>query len=137
MILCGVIMHEWALAEAVISSAVNFTKRKKFNMKEIVVVLGELQQIDTDVFDFALKEIMNTMGLDLKVTFKKEKALLKCRTCSNEWTFKPEILDEQEKESIHFIPEVAHDYVKCPECGSPDFSILKGRGVWLFSVKGD
>ncbi len=39
-------------------------------------------------------------------------------------------------ESIHFIPEVAHTYIKCPKCGSPDFEIIKGRGIWLEKIKG-
>lgn len=130
-------MHEWALAEAVISSAVKFSKGKQIKPMEITVVLGELQQIDQEVFDFALKEIMNTMGLDLKINFKKEKALLKCKSCGEEWGFDSRSLSEQERECIHFIPETAHDYVKCPKCGSPDFSIIRGRGVWLLSVKGE
>ncbi|MCK4635081.1 MAG: hydrogenase nickel incorporation protein HypA, partial [Candidatus Aenigmarchaeota archaeon] len=104
---------------------------------EITVALGELQQIDEEVFDFALKEIMNAMGIIFKIKLKRKKSLLKCNICSEMWSFEPEKLDEQEKESIHFIPEVAHNYIKCPKCGSPDFKIISGRGVWLDSIKGD
>ena len=124
-------MHEWALAEAVVSSAVKFSKEKKMKTKEIVVSLGELQQIDQKIFEFALKEIMKSMGLDLRVKFKKDKAILKCKICGEEWSFASKKLGEQEKESIHFIPEMVHDYVKCPACGSPDFIIRKGRGLSL------
>ncbi len=130
-------MHEWALAEAVISSAVHFSKEKGIKTKEITVALGELQQIDEEVFDFALKEIMNAMGLSFKIKLKRKESLLKCKICSEMWSFDSKKLDEQEKESIHFIPEVAHDYIKCPKCGSPDFKIISGRGVWLDSIKGD
>jgi hydrogenase nickel incorporation protein HypA/HybF len=45
-------------------------------------------------------------------------------------------LDDEVSESIHFIPEVAHSYLKCPKCGSSDFEFMKGRGVWLASIKG-
>jgi hydrogenase nickel incorporation protein HypA/HybF len=45
-------------------------------------------------------------------------------------------LDEEAREAIHFLPEAAHAYIRCPKCGSPDFEILSGRGVWLESVRG-
>jgi hydrogenase nickel incorporation protein HypA/HybF len=131
-------MHEWALAEAVISSALDFSKENRLKeIKEITVALGELQQIDREVFDFALKEIMKSKGLDFRVVLRRKKSLLKCKRCNDEWSFDSGKLGEQEKESIHFIPELVHDYQRCPKCGSPDFKILKGRGVWLDSIKGD
>jgi len=130
-------MHEWALAEAVIFSAINFSKEKGIKIKEITVSLGELQQIDEEIFDFALGKIMKTMGLKFSVKKKREKALLKCSACEEDWNFDSQELKEEEKEAVHFIPEIVHDYVKCPKCGSPDFRIIKGRGVWLNSVKGE
>lgn len=131
-------MHEWALAEAVVSSAVKFSKENDIDtLKEIEVSFGEMQQIDTEVFEFALREIMKSMGLDFKFALKTKKSLLKCKKCGFEWDFSEKELGSHERECIHFIPEIAHSYVKCPECGSPDFRIIKGRGVWLESIKGD
>ena len=104
-------MHEWALAEAVISSVVKFSKENKFEIKEIKVSLGELQQIDMEVFNFALKEMMKSMGLDFEIIFKKEKALLKCMSCKEEWTFNSENLKEEEKE----LPQ--SDASKIPDSG--------------------
>ena len=68
-------MHEWALAEAVILSTVKFSEENKIKTKEITVALGELQQIDEEIFSFALKEIMKTMGLDFRIRLKKKKSL--------------------------------------------------------------
>jgi len=131
-------MHEWALAEAVILSAKTFSKKNGINkIREIGISLGELQQVDGEVFNFALKEIMNTENLDFKVVVRKKKAVLRCKKCGREWNYDPESMDEMEKESIHFVPEVAHNYIKCPGCGSPDFKIKEGRGVWLDYVRGD
>jgi hydrogenase nickel incorporation protein HypA/HybF len=45
-------------------------------------------------------------------------------------------VSEDTAEAIHFVPEVAHTYIKCPSCGSPDFEIVEGRGVWLENIKG-
>jgi len=64
------------------------------------------------------------------------KAELKCRVCNHKWKFSTENMDHDVSEFIHFIPEIAHTYLKCPKCGSPDFEILTGRGVWLDSIKG-
>lgn len=130
-------MHEWALAEAVVSSAAKFSREKGVRTKEIVVAIGELQQIDMEVFEFAMKEVMKAMGEDFRVEFRKQKAVFKCKVCRSEWAYEPEKMGEQERECIHFIPEVIHDYSKCPSCGSRDFAILKGRGVWLNSIKGE
>jgi len=65
-----------------------------------------------------------------------KRAEFKCRACGHKWFFEKETLDESTAEAIHFVPEVAHTYLKCPKCGSPDFEVVEGRGVWLESVKG-
>jgi hydrogenase nickel incorporation protein HypA/HybF len=46
-------------------------------------------------------------------------------------------IKDDEAEAIHFIPEVAFVHARCPKCGSPDFEILKGRGVSIASIKGE
>jgi len=58
--------------------------------------------------------------------------------CGHQWSYSDSTkrLDEEEAEFIHFIPEVAHAYLRCPKCKSPDFEITKGRGVWVSSIKG-
>jgi hydrogenase nickel incorporation protein HypA/HybF len=66
----------------------------------------------------------------------KAKSTLKCRVCENTWQFNLKKLDKNTAEAIHFVPEVAHTYIKCPKCCSPDFEIVSGRGVWLENIKG-
>ena len=34
------------------------------------------------------------------------------------------------------VPELAHIFVKCPRCKSPDFEVVKGRSIWIESVEG-
>jgi len=65
-----------------------------------------------------------------------ENAELKCRVCGHKWFFKRNEIDEDVAEAIHFVPEIAHAYIRCPRCGSPDFEVTRGRGVWLESVEG-
>jgi hydrogenase nickel incorporation protein HypA/HybF len=71
-----------------------------------------------------------------KFRILKTKSTLKCRVCGTVWQFNFRKLDKATAEAIHFVPEVAHTYVKCPKCGSPDFEIVSGRGVWLEDIKG-
>lgn len=131
-------MHEWALAEAVVSSAVKFSRKNGLKkLSEVVVSFGEMQQIDREVFEFALSEMAKSMGLEFKLVLRTQESLLKCKGCGTEWDFSSDDLGNQEKECIHFIPEIAHSYVKCPKCGSPDFRIVKGRGIWIDSIKGE
>ncbi|MCK4351868.1 hydrogenase nickel incorporation protein HypA [candidate division WOR-3 bacterium] len=135
-------MHEWALAEGIISTAIKVAKKE--NLKKIAkikVTLGELQQIDTEIFNFALKELTKPQSPLLnktKIELKPEKAVLGCRVCGHKWAFSEEIekLSEKDSESIHFIPDIAHTYLRCPKCKSPDFEIIKGRGVWIDSIEG-
>lgn len=136
-------MHEWALAEAVISAAIEVAEKEKFReITGIKIKLGELQQIETETFEFALKEIIQFQKALLqkaKIEIERERAILKCRVCGEEWAFKDTVkkLSAEEFESIHFVPEVVHVYVRCPKCKSPDFEIVKGRGVWIDAVEGE
>jgi len=130
-------MHEWALAEAVVSTTLKIAEEK--GLKEIIelkIKIGELQQIDQEIFEFALSQLRSPMLKNAKFNLETVKAELKCRVCNHKWRFSTKNMDEDVSEFIHFIPEIAHTYVKCPKCGSPDFEILMGRGVWLDSIKG-
>ena len=130
-------MHEWALAEAVLASAKEIAEKE--NLKEVLEVtirIGELQQVERPILRFALSELRTPLFKCTKFHILKAKSELRCRVCSTSWGFDSKSVDKETIEAIHFVPEVAHSYIKCPKCGSPDFEIVSGRGVWLESVKG-
>jgi len=130
-------MHEWALAEAVIAAASQVAEKEGLKeVREVKIKVGELQQIELGILEFALSQLKPTKFKDAKFSIKVAKAKLKCRVCGHKWLFKKEKMDESAAEAIHFVPEIVHTYIKCPKCGSPDFEILEGRGVWLESIKG-
>ncbi|OGF56345.1 MAG: hydrogenase nickel insertion protein HypA [Candidatus Fraserbacteria bacterium RBG_16_55_9] len=133
-------MHEWALAEAVVAAAVKAAKREHLDtITAIHVKLGELQQIEHEILEFALKEILaqeEPLLRSARIEFQLEKASFKCRNCQKEWTFDDADLSPEEAESIHFIPEIAHVYMRCIACSSPDFEVIHGRGIWLVSLQG-
>ena len=131
-------MHEWALAEAVVETVEKLASKEGAEaIREVVVRVGELQQIDLEVFEFALKTLVkNTIVEKAAIKIEVEEAVLKCGVCGFEWKYKDALssLEEEVVEAIHFVPEVAHAYIKCPNCGSSDFKVVQGRGVYLERV---
>ena len=131
-------MHEWALAEGVISTATKFARENNLTkVTEVVVMIGELQQVEHDVLEFAFEQLKTPLFEEAKFVLKSQEAKFKCRNCGNEWTFQSQGMTEKVSEAIHFVPEMAHVYIKCPKCGSPDFEVSQGRGVWLATITGE
>ncbi len=130
-------MHEWALAEGIISTAQKYAKDNELTkITEVTIMVGELQQVEHDIIEFALDQLRTSSMKETKFIIKSKLAKFKCRKCNHEWSFKTGKLSDDIAEAIHFVPEMAHVYIKCPNCSSPDFEISEGRGVWLQSIKG-
>ena len=136
-------MHEWALAESILTAAVEAAEKEKLKrLIEIKISIGELQQIEKDIFQFALDEIIKSQDeklKDVKIIIETTKSTLQCKSCNHSWKFgdAKKKLSEDEGEAIHFIPEVAFAHMRCPKCRSPDFEIATGRGVLITSIKGE
>jgi len=130
-------MHEWALAEGIIATASKYAEKERLDeITEVDIAIGELQQIEHDIIQFALDQLRTHKMKNAKFVINYVPARFKCRKCSHEWGFESNELSEETNEAVHFIPEMAHVYIKCPSCGSPDFEVIHGRGVWLDSIKG-
>ena len=130
-------MHEWALAEGIIATASKYAEEEHLDeITEVDIAIGELQQIEHDIIQFALDQLRTHKMKNAKFVINNVPARFKCRKCSYEWGFGSKELNEETSEAVHFVPEMAHVYIKCPSCGSPDFEVIHGRGVWLDSIKG-
>ncbi|HDJ50686.1 MAG TPA: hydrogenase nickel incorporation protein HypA [Thermoprotei archaeon] len=127
-------VHEWALAEAIVEYVKsNYPNVNKF--RRIEILLGELQSIDEEILGFSLKEILNSEKIAVdELVLSEEEAVLRCRRCRHEWRLKELKLEDEVKEAIHFVPEVVHSFIKCPKCGSRDFEVVRGRGVYVKEV---
>lgn len=136
-------MHELALADAVIATALEAAERENLRrITRIEVRVGELQRIRRDVFEFALKEVMPESEPRLaraEITLEIEPARFECRACGRDFTLADATgsEDEEHSEAIHFIPELAHAFLQCPHCRSPDFELREGRGVRIESLEGE
>jgi hydrogenase nickel incorporation protein HypA/HybF len=135
-------MHEWALAESIVMATIEEAQKEKLKtITQVTVHIGELQQIEKEIFLFALNELAKSQKPPIKkdaFQLKTDKSTLTCKNCRETWSYSDmkKKLNETESESIHFIPEVVFVHARCPRCGSPDFEITKGRGVVLSSIKG-
>ncbi len=136
-------MHEWALAEGVVETAKQIAEREKLtSVRRVRVKLGALQQIDRGIFSDACEKFLEDADDRIRnasIEFESEPIHCVCRRCNFAWTIDDDELarlDEESAESIHFVPELVHAYFRCPTCGSADFSVDRGRGVWVSSVEG-
>jgi hydrogenase nickel incorporation protein HypA/HybF len=130
-------MHEWALAEAILASARQVAEQNHLKtVTEVTIRVGELQQVEPPILKFALSQMKEGIFKEAKFSVRRAKSKLKCRVCGTAWKFDRKKLDGATSEAIHFIPEAAHSFIKCPKCSSPDFEIASGRGVWLEDIKG-
>jgi hydrogenase nickel incorporation protein HypA/HybF len=133
-------MHEWALAESVIKCSVEHAEVQKLKkLKEAGVLFGELQAIDKEIFSFALEELRKQFpgAKDCKFKISLQPAAFLCKACSHKFPLKGLKKTKDEAEFIHFVPEMAHTFLKCPKCKSPDFEIAEGRGVSISYIKGE
>ncbi|BAA30693.1 hydrogenase nickel incorporation protein HypA [Pyrococcus horikoshii] len=132
-------MHEWALADAIVRTVLEHAQKENASkVLAVKVVLGELQDVDAKIVEFAMNELFKgTIAEGAEIIFEEEEAVFKCRNCGYEWRLSEvrEKLDERMREDIHFIPEVVHAFLSCPRCGSHDFEVVKGRGVYIAGIK--
>ena len=68
-----------------------------------------------------------------------EPATFRCRACGGAFLLRDAVGAEgdDEREAIHFVPELAHAFMTCPTCRSPDFEIVAGRGVAIEAIDGE
>ena len=131
-------MHEWALADAVLSTVERlYRENGRRKVLSVNVLIGELQHIEMEVFSTGLQDLLADRPFSFDVFhFEIEKARFRCNACGNRWLLEQhEVLGEEEREAIHFLPEAAHVYMRCPSCGSPDFVLDRGRGVRIESIE--
>ena len=131
-------MHEWALADAVVEATrAALGARDPSCLRGVNVLIGELQAIDREIFSFALQTMLSEGPYSHEIfRLETEKASFLCQVCAREWALEEStgITDEQ-REAIHFLPESAHAFIRCPSCGSLDYRVQKGRGVQIRSLE--
>ncbi len=142
-------MHEWSIAEGIIDSVLSFASEKNVKeIKEIMVAVGEISQLDIGIIDEAIKLLSKGTVLENTVIhYKVEPAVFTCRKCGSEWSFtsmKEQLENEvdvkikdtggEEDLPLHYLPGLIYIYMQCPSCGSRDFEIKSGFGVKISKI---
>ena len=135
-------MHELALADAVVKAAIRAADDENLHsLDQVVVRVGELQQIDGGLLKYALSEVVPTTDARFAETvfqIELEPVDFACRRCKTHFgrTALEEVGNTEALEAMHLVPELAHTFIRCPRCGSPDFDLIAGRGVTLVEIGG-
>ncbi len=135
-------MHELALADSVVKAAIQAADDAGIDkIARIVVKVGELQQIEKDLFEFSLTSVIPSQDerlTDAEFDVAEEAVRFECRACGRGYGRSDVDIDAagDQGEAVHFIPELSHAFARCPSCGSPDFDITHGRGITLERIEG-
>ena len=130
-------VHEWALADAVVESIRQALQgASPDRLESVEILIGELQAVDTEIFRFGLSTLLENEGFGMeRLSLAVQKAEIGCRACGLQWSLDDDPgLDPEQREAVHFLPESLHAFVRCPGCGSADFSVVKGRGVSIGKI---
>jgi hydrogenase nickel incorporation protein HypA/HybF len=133
-------MHEWALSESVAAAAEAVKKEKGLKrVSSVTVVLGAVQDIAPAAFKEIFDELkLSRKGLEkTKLKIETELAAFDCNNCGAHFNFDRNKLPHETAEDIHFMPETLRFYINCPKCGSQDFKIAAGRGIYIKEIEGE
>jgi len=131
-------VHELVLANGIVDAVINFAAENKSKVVEFKVAVGELASINIELMRRLLEEIVKKTILEkAKIIVEVEKARIRCQLCNYACNASAYLdkLTEDEKEIIHFVPELLSTFARCPRCGSCSFNIESGRSVRVVEVK--
>ncbi len=141
-------MHEWSLAEAVISSLIEYMRQEGIKrILSVEITYGEVMELEPDIFEEALRILSENSPLKgVELDLREEKASFGCNSCGAEWSFEEAhkmlndalgVLEEPGdvlESPLHFLPDLAPALLKCPRCGSRDIELKSGRELKITRV---
>ena len=133
-------MHELVLVEGLISEVRDLAHQKNGRVIGFKVALGELAQFENSLIEELLFQLVKGTELETaEIVIEIEKSEVKCLYCGTQSGFRELVdpLSENDKEMVHFFPELINAFSKCPSCGNHDLEIKKGRSVRLVEVELD
>ena len=106
-------------------------------MKSVRVGVGELASFDIRLVRQLVDDVKKGTPLEgAKVTVEPEESRVKCLSCGSVWSFRDLSggLSQDEREMMHFLPELLNSCSKCPSCSQSYFEIEEGRSVRIIEV---
>jgi len=133
-----VLLHELALVEGIISYVLDIANKRGGHIVSFKVTIGEFAQFDKSLIKDLLVELVKGTELErANIIIEIERAVARCLYCNSKWGVNEllEPLPNDQKEMIHFLPELLNSFSKCPNCGKSDLEIEKGRSVRVAEVR--
>lgn len=130
-------MHELSLVEGILDAVRETADARGGRVTSFRVRVGELAQFDIRLVRELIAELKKgTPMKDAKVVVELEKSKVTCLSCNSEWAFDNLVgpMSRNEKEMVHFLPELLSSYSKCPSCSGSFFEIREGRSVRVAEV---
>jgi len=130
-------LHELSLVQGIIDAVNETAKEKGGRVVSVRVGVGELAQFDIRLVRGLLKDLRKGTPLEgAKVTVEQEKSKVKCLSCGRVWDFQELAIpiSGEEREMMHFLPELLNSCSRCPSCSKSYFEIEEGRSVRIIEV---
>jgi Zn finger protein HypA/HybF involved in hydrogenase expression len=130
-------LHELSLVQGIVDAVQETAKEGKGNVSSFTIKVGELSQFDIHLIRQLLVDLRKGTPLETaKVFVEQEKCRVRCLGCGKHWDFQQLAgsLSKDEKEMVHFLPELLSSCSKCPSCSSSYFDIEAGRSVRVAEV---
>jgi hydrogenase nickel incorporation protein HypA/HybF len=130
-------LHELSLVQGIVDAVQETALEKKGRVTGFKVEVGELSQFNIRLIRQLLADITKGTPLEgAKVTVQREKCRVRCLGCGSRWSFKQlaGTLSENDREMVHFLPELISSCSKCPSCSKSYFEIEAGRSVRVAEV---
>ena len=99
--------------------------------------VGELAQFDIRLVRGLLNDLKKGTSLEgARFTVESEKSKVKCLSCGRVWAFQELAgpISRDEREMMHFLPELLNSCSRCPNCSKSYFEIEEGRSVRIIEV---
>lgn len=140
-------MHEWSIAEGIISAVLEEADGRR--VKEVEIRVGELRDLDLEALEMAASSLAKgTPAEGARFRFIESRASFRCLRCGESWRMEKAlemvremlaeegyVLEEDELEPpIHFIPTLIMGLQRCPKCGGMDIEIEAGHEVELVKI---
>jgi len=99
--------------------------------------VGDLAQFDLRLVRQLLADLKKGTPLEgAKVVVEEERSKVKCLSCGSVWYFRELVgpLSKEDREMVHFLPELLNSFSKCPSCSKSFLEITEGRSVRVVEV---
>jgi len=133
-----IFMHELVIVSGIIDAVTQVAQRENKKVSMVRIAVGELASFDINLIRDLIEMLRKGTCLEeAEVIVEEEGAKVRCKACGASWGFKElvEPLTEDEREMIHFLPELVSSFSKCPSCGSRDLEIESGRGIRVSQIE--